>query len=129
MGFWCSMPGTPNTRRRGLCSLAMHRSSHDGGVHMSQPPFRAEHVGSLLRPPALLALRHADHTDEELRAAEDAAILDAIAFQEGVGLQSITDGEFRREKYFTHFAQAVDGFGRAPGSITFHDESGKPMIY
>ncbi len=96
---------------------------------MSQPPFRAEHVGSLLRPPSLLALRHADHTDEELRAAEDAAILDAISFQEDVGLQSITDGEFRREKYFTHFAQAVDGFGRAPGSITFHDESGKPMIY
>ena len=96
---------------------------------MSQPPFRAEHVGSLLRPPALLALRHADHTDEELRAAEDAAILDAIAFQEGVGLQSITDGEFRREKYFTHFAQAVDGFGRAEGTVTFHDESGRPMVY
>jgi hypothetical protein len=48
---------------------------------MPQPPFRAEHVGSLLRPPSLLALRNADHTDEELRAAEDAAILDVIRFQ------------------------------------------------
>ena len=96
---------------------------------MSQPPFRAEHVGSLLRPPSLLALRNADHTDEELRAAEDAAILEAIRFQEDVGLQSITDGEFRREKYFTHFAQAVDGFGRAEGTVTFHDESGRPMVY
>jgi len=96
---------------------------------MSRPPFRAEHVGSLLRPPSLLALRHADHTDEELRAAEDAAILDAIKLQEDVGLQSITDGEFRREKYFTHFAQAVDGFGRAEGTVTFHDDSGRPMVY
>ena len=96
---------------------------------MTPPPFRAEHVGSLLRPPSLLALRNADHTDEELRAAEDTAILEAIRFQEDVGLQSITDGEFRREKYFTHFAQAVDGFGRAEGTVTFHDESGRPMVY
>jgi 5-methyltetrahydropteroyltriglutamate--homocysteine methyltransferase len=96
---------------------------------MTPPPFRAEHVGSLLRPPSLLALRNADHTDEELRAAEDAAILDVIRFQEDVGLQSITDGEFRREKYFTHFAQAVDGFGRAEGTVTFHDDSGRPMVY
>jgi 5-methyltetrahydropteroyltriglutamate--homocysteine methyltransferase len=96
---------------------------------MARPPFRAEHVGSLLRPPSLLELRHTEHTAEELRAAEDAAILEAIKLQEDVGLQSITDGEFRREKYFTHFAQAVDGFGRAEGSITFHDADGKPMVY
>jgi 5-methyltetrahydropteroyltriglutamate--homocysteine methyltransferase len=96
---------------------------------MSKPPFRAEHVGSLLRPPELLALRHAEHTDEELRRAEDAAILDAIRLQEEVGLQSITDGEFRRGKYFTHFGQAVDGFEQMEGTVTFHDASGKPMAY
>jgi methionine synthase II (cobalamin-independent) len=96
---------------------------------MSRPPFRAEHVGSLLRPPELLALRHADHDDEELRRAEDAAILDAIRLQEEIGLQSITDGEFRRGKYFTHFGQAVDGFSQMEGSVTFHDASGKPMAY
>jgi DNA-binding GntR family transcriptional regulator len=45
---------------------------------MSRPPFRAEHVGSLLRPPELLELRHAEHSDEELRRVEDAAILEAI---------------------------------------------------
>jgi 5-methyltetrahydropteroyltriglutamate--homocysteine methyltransferase len=96
---------------------------------MSRPPFRAEHVGSLLRPPHLLAARHSDTGPEELRAAEDAAIVDAIRLQEEVGLQSITDGEFRRGKYFEHFARAVDGFGRAEGSVTFHDESGRPMQY
>jgi 5-methyltetrahydropteroyltriglutamate--homocysteine methyltransferase len=100
---------------------------------MSRPPFRAEHVGSLLRPPDLLAKRHAhaagDLSDEDLRAAEDTAILDAIRLQEEVGLQSITDGEFRRHKYFTHFAQAVEGFGEAEGTVTFHDESGNPMPY
>src|SRR6476620_9310961 len=97
------MPGTPSTRRLGLCSLAMQsivprwRSPH---APATVPP-RARGQPA---PPSLLALRSADHTDEELRAAEDAAILDAIRFQEEVGLQSITDGEFRREKYFTHFA-------------------------
>ena len=96
---------------------------------MSRPPFRAEHVGSLLRPPDLLALRHAGTPDDELRRAEDAAILEAIRLQEEIGLQSITDGEFRRGKYFEHFAQAVDGFGRAEGSVAFHDESGRPMQY
>jgi 5-methyltetrahydropteroyltriglutamate--homocysteine methyltransferase len=96
---------------------------------MSQPPFRAEHVGSLLRPPELLALRHAEHTDDELRRLEDAAILDAIRLQEDVGLQSITDGEFRRGKYFTHFGQAVEGFEQTEGTVTFQDASGTPMPY
>jgi 5-methyltetrahydropteroyltriglutamate--homocysteine methyltransferase len=96
---------------------------------MSRPPFRAEHVGSLLRPPDLLALRHADTPADELRRAEDAAILGAIALQEEIGLQSITDGEFRRGKYFEHFAAGVEGFGRAPGTVTFHDADGRPMQY
>ena len=102
------------------------------------PRWRSPHAPATVprrarRQPAAAAVaaraRSADHTDEELRAAEDAAILDAIRFQEDVGLQSITDGEFRREKYFTHFAQAVDGFGRAEGTVTFHDDSGRPMVY
>ena len=96
---------------------------------MHTPPFRAEHVGSLLRPADLLALRRGDATTEELRAAEDAAIVSAIRLQEDVGLQSITDGEFRRHKYFTHFAEAVDGFARMEGSVTFTDASGQPMAY
>ena len=67
------------------------------------PPFRAEHIGSLLRPASLLELRrrHAlkQVTDLALRTAEDAAIRDAVAYQEGLGLRVVTDGEFRRRSY------------------------------
>jgi 5-methyltetrahydropteroyltriglutamate--homocysteine methyltransferase len=97
------------------------------------PPFRADHVGSLLRPPELLQARRAwaagELSEDDLRAREDAAIVEAIAFEESVGLQSITDGEFRRAKYFTHFAAAVDGFSQMEAEIAFVDDSGKPMAY
>lgn len=77
------------------------------------PPFRADHVGSLLRPPALLAMRgrfqKGEITAEELRAAEDEAIRDAVKKQEAVGLQSITDGEFRREFFHLDFLEQVGG--------------------
>ena len=71
------------------------------------PPFRADHVGSLLRPPELLAAR-ADHAagkigEAELRRIEDESIRKAVAFQESVGLQSITDGEYRREVFYGDF--------------------------
>lgn len=63
---------------------------------MEQPPFRADHIGSLLRPVALLELRRRFEAGkieyEELRAAEDAAIEDAIALQKRVGLNVVTDG-------------------------------------
>jgi 5-methyltetrahydropteroyltriglutamate--homocysteine methyltransferase len=67
------------------------------------PPFRAEHIGSLLRPAPLLAIR-SDHaagkiSDEEVRRAEDDAIEQAIALQLELGLSSITDGEYRRHAY------------------------------
>jgi methionine synthase II (cobalamin-independent) len=66
------------------------------------PPFRADHVGSLLRPWRLLQARD-DHaagrmSDEQLRAVEDDAIRDVVAMQRDVGLQSATDGEFRRAR-------------------------------
>jgi 5-methyltetrahydropteroyltriglutamate--homocysteine methyltransferase len=71
------------------------------------PPFRADHVGSLLRPPELLRAREEHAAGRlsagELRAAEDAAIRKAVLFQEEVGLQSITDGEYRREVFYTDF--------------------------
>ena len=71
------------------------------------PPFRAEHIGSLLRPAELLELRqrHAAGaaTADELRAAEDAAIRAAVAMQERVGLRVVTDGEFRRHSYHSYF--------------------------
>ncbi|HYW04599.1 MAG TPA: 5-methyltetrahydropteroyltriglutamate--homocysteine S-methyltransferase [Gammaproteobacteria bacterium] len=77
------------------------------------PPFRYEHVGSLLRPPEVLEARRRRAAGEidasELRAVEDEAIAAAIASQEQVGLQSITDGEFRRAYFHLDFLQQLDG--------------------
>jgi 5-methyltetrahydropteroyltriglutamate--homocysteine methyltransferase len=77
------------------------------------PPFRADHVGSLLRPPALHDARMKAQEGKigapELRAAEDRAILDAVALQESAGLSSITDGEFRRGHYLVDFLTGFTG--------------------
>jgi len=70
---------------------------------MSSPPFRAEHIGSLLRPPRLLA-------DPSLA---DDCIAEAIRWQEGLGLDVVTDGEFRRESWRLGFVSKVRGFARA----------------
>jgi 5-methyltetrahydropteroyltriglutamate--homocysteine methyltransferase len=71
------------------------------------PPFRADHIGSLLRPPELLKARAeraaGKISAEDLRGIEDAAIREVVAFQEEVGLQSITDGEYRREIFYSDF--------------------------
>jgi 5-methyltetrahydropteroyltriglutamate--homocysteine methyltransferase len=74
----------------------------------------ADHVGSLLRPPELLAARRA-HAAGELdhaafKAVEDRAVLDAIRLQEEAGLPVVTDGEFRRESFQSELVAAVDGF-------------------
>ena len=86
-----------------------------------RPPFRADHVGSLLRPPELLSARadHAAHRIDaaELTAAEDAAVLDAVALQHDIGLQSATDGEFRRASWHMDFIYQLDGVSRAPGDL------------
>jgi 5-methyltetrahydropteroyltriglutamate--homocysteine methyltransferase len=74
---------------------------------MNHPPFRAEHIGSLLRPAELLDVRRqfaaGAATAAQLRAAEDKAIRDAVAMQERVGLRVVTDGEFRRHSYHSYF--------------------------
>jgi len=79
-------------------------------------PFRADHVGSLLRPAALLQARagHADGTvsAEELRAAEDAAIADVVQLQRDAGLQTVTDGEFRRTSWHMDFIHQITGIRR-----------------
>src|SRR5271165_2422269 len=76
--------------------------------------FRAEQVGSLLRPPELLAARaaHAEGrlSPEELREVEDHAILDALGKQDELGLDVCTDGEMRRGSWLTDMAEAVEGF-------------------
>ncbi len=85
------------------------------------PPYRADHVGSLLRPPALLAARE-EHAagrlpDADLRAAEDDAIRDAVAMQRDVGLRTATDGEFRRASWHMDFIYSLGGISRAPGDL------------
>jgi 5-methyltetrahydropteroyltriglutamate--homocysteine methyltransferase len=77
------------------------------------PPFRADHVGSLLRPQSLLAARqrrrNGEISDEELRGIEDTHIRDVVAKQEAIGLQSITDGEFRRTFFHIDFLERLQG--------------------
>jgi 5-methyltetrahydropteroyltriglutamate--homocysteine methyltransferase len=79
----------------------------DRGRMPKQPPFRAEHIGSLLRPPGLLALRRKLATGEvdrdELAVAEVSAIEDAVRLQERLGLKLATDGELRRRSYHSYF--------------------------
>lgn len=78
-----------------------------------KPFFRADHVGSLLRPQSLLLARKeftdGNLTREKLRQHEDAAIREAIILQEEVGLKAITDGEFRRENWWIDYISQVDG--------------------
>ena len=76
-------------------------------VAASKPPFRAEHIGSLLRPPQLLRERarfaRGEIDQAQLTAAEDHAIRDAIVLQEQLGFKFVTDGEFRRRSYHSFF--------------------------
>lgn len=76
--------------------------------------FRAEHVGSLLRPPEVLQARAAHAAGElpleQLRAAEDSAILQVLEKQSQLGLDVVTDGEMRRGSWLTDMADAVEGF-------------------
>jgi 5-methyltetrahydropteroyltriglutamate--homocysteine methyltransferase len=73
------------------------------------PPFRADQVGSLLRPEKLARARRAGLPKDQVRAVEDEAIREAIAKQEAIGLQSITDGEFRRDWWHIDFLSQLDG--------------------
>jgi methionine synthase II (cobalamin-independent) len=96
----------------------------------TKPPFRADHVGSLLRPPELLAARDdlaAGRIDAgELRAVEDDAIREIVRRQEEVGLQSATDGEFRRASWHMDFIYQLDGITKEAGhiSVKFHNPQG-----
>jgi 5-methyltetrahydropteroyltriglutamate--homocysteine methyltransferase len=94
-------------------------------------PFRADHVGSLIRPKKLIEA-HAAHDRgqfpaDELRALEDVAIRDAVAMQERVGLRAVTDGEMRRNNWRDRFFERVDGFSaeRIPSSFFFTEFNGE----
>src|SRR4051812_33062410 len=99
-------------------------------AHRTEPPFRADHVGSLLRPPELHQARDdfaaGRISAEELRAVEDQAIRDVVRLQEEVGLQSATDGEFRRATWHMDFIYQLGGISKAQDDlhVTFHNEQG-----
>src|SRR5258706_3306949 len=82
-------------------------------IARSKPPFRADHVGSFLRPKYLLEARERKARGEinaaELRKVEDKAVAEIVQFQEDTGLQAITDGEFRRTYFPIHFLEQVGG--------------------
>jgi 5-methyltetrahydropteroyltriglutamate--homocysteine methyltransferase len=93
-------------------------------MNRDEPPFRADHVGSLLRPPELLKAREdfaANRIDaQQLRGIEDEAIRDVVKLQKDAGLQSATDGEFRRASWHMDFIYNLDGISRAEDDLTVH---------
>jgi 5-methyltetrahydropteroyltriglutamate--homocysteine methyltransferase len=96
---------------------------------VKKPPFRADHVGSLLRPPSLLEAREkwkqGKLSKAELTKLEDAAVRDAVKLQEEIGLQAITDGDYRRDHWWVDFVQAIEGVRISGGMpVKFHNEGG-----
>ncbi len=94
-----------------------------------KPPFRADHVGSLLRPADLLEARakkqRGEITAAELKEAEDGAIRKAVALQEDIGLQAITDGEFRRTYFHVDFLEKLEGVTVSGGmAVKFRSKEG-----
>ncbi len=89
-----------------------------------QPPFRADHVGSLLRPPALIEARarHAagEIDDAALKQAEEAGIAEVIALQRDAGLQSVTDGELRRTAWHMDFIYRLGGVSSTEERMAVH---------
>ena len=94
------------------------------------PPFRAEHIGSLLRP---AALKHSfqRYREGQISAADHEAVLweairEAVLTQESAGFQSITDGEFGRNSWFGFFFERMGGFRLEPSAFQFRDAEGGP---
>ena len=92
-----------------------------------RPPFRADQVGSLLRPATVVEARarHKENkiSNEELRSIEDDAIRSSVARQEEIGLFASTDGEFRRTAWHMDFISSLGGIVRAPGNLVVKFEN------
>ena len=103
---------------------------------VSKPPYRADVVGSFLRPTAVKSARHAHYDDKllsaaELKRIEDEAIVDVIRMQETAGLQAVTDGEFRRAWWHFDFMGMLTGLDivqREGGGIQFHGTTTKADV-
>ena len=99
------------------------------GLERTMPPFRAEHAGSLLRP-AALRRAYRDFSDRKLDQAafahaQDESVREVVQFQESLGFKLVTDGEFRRASYWSHFIEAVEGFTVKPSPFRFGDTAGR----
>ena len=98
-----------------------------------RPPFRADHIGSLLRPQALRQAfrRHAagELGDDAFAALQDRCIREVVALQEQTGLQVVTDGEFRRGSYWGRFVERTEGFEIRPASFKFRDDTGHEVAF
>src|SRR2546426_9694416 len=97
-----------------------------------RPPFHADQVGSLLRPKELHEARAAAKAGKlaaaELKAIEDRCIAQAVKKQEAIGLQAVTDGEFRRDFWHLDFLKQLDGIELTrPVGLTFNAEDVPPM--
>src|SRR5215467_10264728 len=99
-------------------------------MQRTKPPFRADHVGSLLRSPALHQARQRRERGEidagAFRAIEDREIVALIRKQEAAGLKSITDGEYRRASWQTDFLVALDGVEAYHGERKFKFQGAQP---
>jgi len=96
--------------------------------HNGRPPYRADHVGSLLRPAALREAfrRHAagQIDDATFARIQDGCIRDVVALQQECGLAVVTDGEFRRGSYWGRFVERTAGFETRKAILTFRDDRG-----
>jgi len=97
------------------------------------PPFRADHVGSLLRPPVLRQAFRDHHAgkigDKAFAAIQDQCIRDVVRMQEEVGLRVVTDGEFRRGSYWSRFVERIDGCVIKQAVFNFRDDHGHEVAF
>src|ERR1700730_1276778 len=93
-----------------------------------RPPFRADHVGSLLRPAALRQAFRRHQAGEidgaEFTRVQDACIREAVRMQEDIGFKVVTDGEFRRASYWARFIERIEGFELRASVLPFKDDQG-----
>src|SRR3974390_1167940 len=98
-----------------------------------RPPFRADHIGSLLRPQALRqAFRRrssGEMDDAAFARLQDQCIRDVVNLQEQVGLQVVTDGEFRRGSYWGRFVERTQGFEIKPAVFKFRNDQGHEVEF
>src|SRR5262245_15577125 len=102
-------------------------------IPKGRPPFRADHVGSLLRPPALRQAfkdhREGKLDDARFETIQDSCIRDVVKLQEDAGLQVVTDGEFRRGSYWGRFVERLPGFVIKPAVFKFRDDHGHEVEF